>query len=141
MSSRLEQVFQQIDQAPHGKSCDAILGIIEEGQEVMKEYKGKPAARCRLARRSAGGRALRDRPLRHPEDLGRPSSASTTRVPLLEATLGGGKEGGSDAHADCRERGEPARRGRGVTPLVGAVTFGEERPYIAQRLAAPARLR
>jgi ferritin-like metal-binding protein YciE len=41
--SRLEQVFEQIEQAPRGKTCEAIVGIIEEGQEVMKEYKGKPA--------------------------------------------------------------------------------------------------
>ena len=41
--SRLEQVFEQIDQKPQGKTCDAILGIIDEGQEVMKEYKGKAA--------------------------------------------------------------------------------------------------
>ena len=41
--ARLEGVFAEIDQAPRGKTCDAILGIIEEGQEVMKEFKGKPA--------------------------------------------------------------------------------------------------
>jgi len=41
--TRLEQVFAEIDQTPRGKTCDAILGIIEEGQEVMKEFKGKPA--------------------------------------------------------------------------------------------------
>src|SRR6201987_118070 len=41
--SRLEQVFGVIKQKPQGKTCDAILGIIEEGQEVMKEYKGTPA--------------------------------------------------------------------------------------------------
>ena len=40
---RLEQVFDEIDAKPQGKTCDAILGIIEEGQEVMKEYKGQPA--------------------------------------------------------------------------------------------------
>jgi Domain of unknown function (DUF892) len=28
---------------PQGKTCDAIMGIIEEGQEIMKEYKGSPA--------------------------------------------------------------------------------------------------
>ena len=28
---------------PKGKTCDAIIGIIEEGQEAMKEYKGTPA--------------------------------------------------------------------------------------------------
>jgi len=40
---RLEQVFGLIEKKPQGKTCDAILGIIEEGQEVMKEYKGSPA--------------------------------------------------------------------------------------------------
>jgi ferritin-like metal-binding protein YciE len=41
--SRLEQVFSVIDAKPQGKTCDAIIGIIEEGQEIMKEYKGSPA--------------------------------------------------------------------------------------------------
>jgi ferritin-like metal-binding protein YciE len=40
---RLEQVFEEIDEVPRGKTCDAIMGIIEEGQEVLKEYKGMPA--------------------------------------------------------------------------------------------------
>jgi ferritin-like metal-binding protein YciE len=40
---RLERVFEEIDEAPRGKTCDAIMGIIEEGQEVLKEYKGMPA--------------------------------------------------------------------------------------------------
>jgi len=41
--TRLDKVFAEIDQAPRGKTCDAIMGIIAEGQEVMKEFKGKPA--------------------------------------------------------------------------------------------------
>ena len=41
--ARLEKVFGMVDQAPKGKTCDAIMGIIEEGQEIMKEYKGSPA--------------------------------------------------------------------------------------------------
>jgi ferritin-like metal-binding protein YciE len=41
--ARLEKVFEEIEQAPRGKSCDAIRGIIEEGQEVMKEFKGAAA--------------------------------------------------------------------------------------------------
>jgi ferritin-like metal-binding protein YciE len=40
---RLEQVFQIIGETPKGKTCDAIMGLIEEGQEIMKEYKGMPA--------------------------------------------------------------------------------------------------
>jgi ferritin-like metal-binding protein YciE len=41
--ARLEKVFEAIDEAPRGKTCDAIMGIIEEGQEIMKEFKGQPA--------------------------------------------------------------------------------------------------
>ena len=41
--SRLEQVFSAIDAKPQGKTCDAIIGVIEEGQEIIKEYKGSPA--------------------------------------------------------------------------------------------------
>ena len=41
--ARLEKVFEEIDETARGKTCDAIMGIIEEGQEVMKEFKGEPA--------------------------------------------------------------------------------------------------
>ena len=41
--ARLEKVFEEIDETPRGKTCDAIMGIIAEGQEVMKEFKGAPA--------------------------------------------------------------------------------------------------
>ena len=40
---RLEQVFAEIDKKPLGKTCDAIVGITKEGQEIMDEYKGMPA--------------------------------------------------------------------------------------------------
>jgi ferritin-like metal-binding protein YciE len=40
---RLERVFAIIDQKPQGKTCDAIVGLTEEGAEIMKEYKGSPA--------------------------------------------------------------------------------------------------
>ena len=41
--ARLEKVFAEIDQAARGKTCDAILGIMEEGKEIIKEYKDMPA--------------------------------------------------------------------------------------------------
>ena len=34
---RLEKVFNAIGKKPRGKTCDAILGIIAEGQEIMDE--------------------------------------------------------------------------------------------------------
>jgi ferritin-like metal-binding protein YciE len=41
--ARLERVFETIEKKPQGKKCPAIDGIIEEGQEIIKEYKGSPA--------------------------------------------------------------------------------------------------
>jgi ferritin-like metal-binding protein YciE len=41
--ARLERVFEAIEKKPQGKKCPAIDGIIEEGQEIIKEYKGSPA--------------------------------------------------------------------------------------------------
>ncbi len=40
---RLEKVFQLIEEPAKGKKCAAIEGIIEEGQEIMEEYKSSPA--------------------------------------------------------------------------------------------------
>lgn len=40
---RLDKVFAVIDKKPQGKTCDAIVGITDEGAEIMKEYKGSPA--------------------------------------------------------------------------------------------------
>jgi ferritin-like metal-binding protein YciE len=39
----LEKVFAEIEKKPAGKTCDAIVGITDEGAEIMKEYKGSPA--------------------------------------------------------------------------------------------------
>jgi len=41
--SRLEKVFDLIDTPAKGKKCQAIEGIIEEGAEIMKEFKRAPA--------------------------------------------------------------------------------------------------
>lgn len=40
---RLQQIFEMLDKPARGKTCDAILGIIEEGKEVLEEFKGSPA--------------------------------------------------------------------------------------------------
>ncbi len=41
--ARLEQVFELLGKTPRGKTCDAILGILEEGKEIMDEFKGTSA--------------------------------------------------------------------------------------------------
>lgn len=40
---RLEQVFDMIGKPARGKTCEAILGIIEEGKTIMDEFKGTAA--------------------------------------------------------------------------------------------------
>ena len=40
---RLDEVFGLIESKPQGKNCPAILGMIEEGQEIIEDYKGSPA--------------------------------------------------------------------------------------------------
>ena len=40
---RLEQVFAIIEKKPQGKTCAAIVGITDEGAEIIQEYKGSPA--------------------------------------------------------------------------------------------------
>jgi len=40
---RLQQVFEMLGKRAQGKTCDAIEGIVAEGEEVMEEFKGAPA--------------------------------------------------------------------------------------------------
>jgi ferritin-like metal-binding protein YciE len=41
--ARLEKVFQLINQPAKAKKCDAIEGLLKEGEEIMDEYKDSPA--------------------------------------------------------------------------------------------------
>jgi ferritin-like metal-binding protein YciE len=34
---RLEQVFREVGQAPRGKQCKGMAGLVEEGKEIMSE--------------------------------------------------------------------------------------------------------
>src|SRR5882724_6438745 len=83
---RLEQVFDLIGKKAQGKTCDAIVGIVEEGQEIMKEYKGSPALDAGLL---AGAQAVEHYEISRygtlrtwAEELGLSDAAE-----LLEATL------------------------------------------------------
>jgi ferritin-like metal-binding protein YciE len=40
---RLEQVFELIGKAPRAKTCDAIVGLLDEGKEVMEDFAGTMA--------------------------------------------------------------------------------------------------
>jgi len=40
---RLEQVFELLGKPARGKTCDAIEGIIAEGEEIIEEFSDSPA--------------------------------------------------------------------------------------------------
>ena len=55
---RLEKVFAVIEKKPQGKTCAAIVGITDEGAEIMEEYKGIARFGRWSSRRRTGGRTL-----------------------------------------------------------------------------------
>ena len=83
---RLEQVFDIIGESPRAKTCDAILGIIAEGKDIISDYKDTPALDAGLI---SSGQAVEHYEMARygtlrtwAEQLGWPDAAA-----LLEATL------------------------------------------------------
>jgi ferritin-like metal-binding protein YciE len=52
---RLQQVFELFGKRAQAKTCEAIKGILEEGEEVMEEYSGSEVLDAGLL---AGGQAV-----------------------------------------------------------------------------------
>ena len=52
---RLQQVFERIGKRAQARTCEAIKGILEEGDEIMEEYAGSDALDAGLL---AGGQAV-----------------------------------------------------------------------------------
>jgi ferritin-like metal-binding protein YciE len=46
---RLNQIFERMGRAARGKTCEAILGIIDEAKEIMEDFKGAEALDAGLA--------------------------------------------------------------------------------------------
>jgi ferritin-like metal-binding protein YciE len=46
---RLNEVFELLGRPARGKTCEAILGIIEEAKEIMEDFKGAEALDAGLA--------------------------------------------------------------------------------------------
>jgi ferritin-like metal-binding protein YciE len=83
---RLQQVFRILGKPARAKTCDAILGITDEGAEIMKDYKGMPALDAGLL---AAAQAVEHYEMSRygtlrtwAEELGMPDAAA-----LLETTL------------------------------------------------------
>ena len=46
---RLNQIFEAMGRPARGKTCEAILGIIDEAKEIMEDFKGADALDAGLA--------------------------------------------------------------------------------------------
>jgi len=46
--TKLEQVFQLFDEPAKGKTCEATVGLLEEGDEIASDFKGSPAINAAL---------------------------------------------------------------------------------------------
>jgi ferritin-like metal-binding protein YciE len=55
---RLEQVFEMVGKRPQAKPCEAMNGIVAEGDETIEEFGEKPDDRHRSCCRRSGGRTL-----------------------------------------------------------------------------------
>jgi len=45
---KLEHVFQAFDKKAKGQTCEATVGLLEEGDEIASEFKGSPAINAAL---------------------------------------------------------------------------------------------
>ena len=45
---KLETVFQAFDEEPNAEKCPAAVGLVEEGNEIAKEFAGSPAINAAL---------------------------------------------------------------------------------------------
>jgi len=46
--TKLEQVFQLFDERARGKTCEATVGLLKEGDEIASDFKGSPAINAAL---------------------------------------------------------------------------------------------
>lgn len=46
--NKLEEVFQSFDTKAKGKTCEATVGLLKEGDEIAAEFKGSPAINAAL---------------------------------------------------------------------------------------------
>lgn len=40
---KIEEVFSMFDMTPKAKKCEAIMGLLKEGESIVKDFKGSPA--------------------------------------------------------------------------------------------------
>src|SRR5262249_50396936 len=76
--TRLEQVFEAIDAKPQGKTCDAIMGIIEEASRSWRSRRARPRSTPACWRRRKRWSTTRSRATAR---CGRGRRSSACRMP------------------------------------------------------------
>ena len=71
----LQEVFEIIGRRPQAKTCEAIKGILEEGEEILEEYSGSEALDAGLLATAQAVEHYEMSRLRHPQNLGRSAGA------------------------------------------------------------------
>ena len=100
---RLEQVFEMIGKRPQAKPCEAINGIVAEGEETIEDFGDSPAIDTGLV---AAGQAVEHYEMARygalagwAMQLGMKDAASAAQPNLAR-----GNERGKAADADCEEQ-------------------------------------
>ena len=91
---RLEKIFEIIGKPARAKPCEAIKGLVEEGKEVMEDFKDSAALDAGLR---AGRRALRDLSLWDHEGVG-PTTRNERGGQAARPDPSGGEEDRRGAH-------------------------------------------
>ncbi len=130
---RLEQVFKILGEAPRGKKCEGIMGIVEEGEQAMQELDG-PVLDAALIAGAQKVEHYEIASVRH-RGVFRGAARGDARQGPPRADTGGGEGGRREAdHARrvARESGSAARRWkRGRSDVPG----GRSRPFAAPPIA------
>src|ERR1700733_6070581 len=107
---RLEQVFKILGAPARGKTCEAIKGILDEGKEIMDEYKGCEALDAGLL---AAAQAVEHYEISRYGTLKQWAMQLGMKdaVRLLDQTLQQEKKTDVAPHVTPRERGRSSKRG------------------------------
>src|SRR6478736_8875377 len=68
--ARLEQIFKRLGQTPQGVTCQAVLGLIEEGQELRRAINNRQVLDTAVLASMPGHRTLRDQSVWHFDSMG-----------------------------------------------------------------------
>ena len=84
---RLQQIFEIFGKRAQAKTCEAIRGILEEGEEIIENYKDSAALDAGLCSQTSR-RVLRNIALRNSENLGNSAWAERRRYTARPKSAG-----------------------------------------------------